>query len=110
MKAEIFHRGPIACGVNAEQILNYQGGILDLPKESREVSHIVSIAGWGFDTKKNNEYWIIRNSWGEYWGEMGFFRLTSGGNQLGIESECAWSIPKTWTELNKPCDEDGNNC
>lgn len=110
MKAEIFHRGPIACGVNAEPILNYRGGILDTPDESREVSHIVSIVGWGFDTINNNEYWIIRNSWGEYWGEMGFFRLTSGENQLGIESECAWSIPKTWTELNKPCNENGHNC
>jgi len=35
MKAEIYHRGPIAIGINAEPILNYQGGIYDNKDESR---------------------------------------------------------------------------
>jgi hypothetical protein len=29
MKAEIYKRGPIAIGINAEAILNYQGGVFD---------------------------------------------------------------------------------
>jgi len=29
MKAEIFRRGPIAIGINAEPVVNYQGGIFD---------------------------------------------------------------------------------
>jgi cathepsin X len=108
MKAEIFTRGPIACGINANPVLNYQGGIYDDPNQSTEIDHIISVVGWG---KENNQsYWIIRNSWGEYWGEMGFMRLKMGGNQLGIEMECSWATPGSWTEMNKPCYEDGSNC
>jgi len=49
MKAEIHKNGPIACGVNAVYILNYPGGVLDVPNASKGVDHIISIVGWGYD-------------------------------------------------------------
>ena len=41
---------------------------------------------------------------------MGYIRVVLGENQLGLESDCAWAKPATWTEINYPCDEDGANC
>ena len=108
MMKEIYKNGPIACGVNAGPILNYSGGILDVPHEDTEVDHIISIVGWGYNG--NKQYWKIRNSWGEYWGELGYFRVVLGENQLGLETDCAWAKPGRWTEHNKPCFEDGGNC
>ena len=110
MKTEIFQNGPIACGINAIEIEDYQGGVLDIPNARKIIDHIISIVGWGYDENINKQYWIIRNSWGSYWGEMGFMRLVLGENQLGIERSCAWAIPESWTEYNTPCNEDGNNC
>ena len=108
--SEIYKNGPVACGINANKILDYTGGIMDVPRDLKIIDHIISIVGWGYDEKLDKPYWIIRNSWGEYWGERGFMRLVAGENQLGTEKSCAWAIPETWTDMNYPCFENGANC
>lgn len=110
MMAEIYKNGPIACGINAEEIVDYTGGVLDLPHQLKMINHIISVVGWGYDGALNKQYWLIRNSWGSYWGELGFMRLVLGENQLGIEKSCAFAIPGNWTMQNVPCYEDGSNC
>lgn len=110
MMAEIQKNGPIACGINAEEIVDYPGGVLDLPHKLKTINHIISVVGWGYDETIKKQYWLIRNSWGSYWGELGFMKLVLGENQLGIEKTCAFAIPGEWTMHNKPCFEDGGNC
>eukprot|EP00612_Vaucheria_litorea_P000140 CAMPEP_0171455128 /NCGR_PEP_ID=MMETSP0945-20130129/2147_1 /TAXON_ID=109269 /ORGANISM="Vaucheria litorea, Strain CCMP2940" /LENGTH=220 /DNA_ID=CAMNT_0011980307 /DNA_START=460 /DNA_END=1122 /DNA_ORIENTATION=- len=99
MMAEIYQRGPIGCDINADPLHDYENGIVDLPDVSDETDHDVSIIGWG-ETEEGVPYWIVRNSWGEYWGEQGWFRIVRGQNQLLIESNCAWGVPGTWTEVS----------
>eukprot|EP00545_Synedropsis_sp_CCMP1620_P013925 CAMPEP_0119007708 /NCGR_PEP_ID=MMETSP1176-20130426/3188_1 /TAXON_ID=265551 /ORGANISM="Synedropsis recta cf, Strain CCMP1620" /LENGTH=342 /DNA_ID=CAMNT_0006959907 /DNA_START=15 /DNA_END=1043 /DNA_ORIENTATION=+ len=109
--AEIYARGPVAAGVNAEPLVNYKGGIVqDEHFWHKMVNHVVSIVGWGTDEETGLLFWIVRNSWGQYWGELGYFRLEAGKNCLGIESEVVWATPKTFTVNNYPCDENGNSC
>jgi len=47
---------------------------------------------------------------GEYWGELGFFRIELGKNLLGIEGHVSWATPGTFTIENVPCLKDGSNC
>lgn len=47
---------------------------------------------------------------GQYWGEMGFFRIVAGQNMLGIEEKVAWATPGYFTTHNVPCSEDGKHC
>lgn len=98
MMQEIYQRGPIVCGVHVNDVLeNYTGGILHDHTGETEENHAISITGFGVEN--GVKYWIIRNSWGENWGESGFFRLIRGINNLGIEEDCAWATPKdTWTQ------------
>ena len=110
MQKEIYKRGPIACGIDAAPIEDYTGGIAT--DEGSSVDHVISVVGWGADADTNTKYWIVRNSWGEYWGEQGYIRVAFGA--LHIEDSCAWATVDSFTapEMNNqvPCYEDGSNC
>jgi cathepsin X len=43
-------------------------------------------------------------------GEMGYMRIEMGKNLLGIEGEIAWATPGSFTVINFPCYENGENC
>merc|ERR1712093_563523 len=93
MMKEIYNRGPIACHVDATPLRNYTGGIVTVV--STKTHHSISVVGWSTDPK-DGLYWIVRNSWGEYWGEQGFFKVKSGA--LAIEQHsCSWATPKDFT-------------
>jgi C1A family cysteine protease len=45
-------------------------------------SHAVVIVGWGKDIIDNEvvDYWVVRNSWGKSWGNMGTWKMAMYGN------------------------------
>jgi len=109
MMKEIYNRGPIACGIDANPLLNFESGVITT--EGSQVDHVISVVGWGKDAKEG-QYWIVRNSWGEYWGEMGYVRVKFGA--LSVEDQCAWAVVKDYTAPEKTnqvhCHEGGDNC
>jgi len=108
MQKEIFARGPISCSVDGAALKEYTTGVAS--GESSSTNHAVTVVGWGTDS--DGMFWIVRNTWGEYWGEHGYARVRTGS--LGIESSCSWATVNDYTAPEKanqyPCNEDGSNC
>jgi len=108
MQKEIYNRGPIACTVDATPLHDYTGGIVTT--KGFMTNHIISLVGWGTDAK-DGLYFIMRNSWGEYWGEAGYARVQAGAISM---NNCAWAVPGEYSapeKANMPrCYEDGSNC
>jgi len=99
MMQEIYQRGPIACGVAVpDSLIEYTGGVYCDDTGNVAIDHDIPVVGYGV-TEDGQKYWTVRNSWGSHWGEHGFFRVCRGVNNIAIESDCAWTVPKdTWTE------------
>lgn len=102
MKAEIYKNGPISCAISVtDKMQQYKGGIYSEFSILPIINHIVSIAGWGYDEETNTEYWIMRNSWGTYWGENGWMRIKMHSDNLALETDCNAGIP-SFTNHHNP--------
>jgi len=83
MKYAVYYYGIISVRVNAGKLSSYKNGIITASGCSTSPNHAVNVVGWG--KSGSTEYWIVRNSWGSWWGESGYFRLVAGKNACGVE-------------------------
>jgi len=72
---QVGENGPISISVDASTWSDYESGIFDgCDNSSPDIDHAVQLVGFGTDTS-NNDYWLVRNSWGQGYGEEGYIRL-----------------------------------
>jgi len=64
----------------------YKKGIANPKRCTDTLDHAVLLVGLG--EEKGQKYWVIKNSWGEKFGEDGFFRLVRGTGVCGVNT-CA---------------------
>jgi len=75
--------GPTMVGVHADLKWQlYTGGIIT--SKCYLFNHAVLAVGYGVENKQ--KFWIIKNSWGESWGEDGYIRITRGDNCLSKDA------------------------
>uniref|UniRef100_A0A0D9XBW3 Peptidase C1A papain C-terminal domain-containing protein n=1 Tax=Leersia perrieri TaxID=77586 RepID=A0A0D9XBW3_9ORYZ len=68
--------GPVAVSVDSSDISfkRYPGGIYKGPCSGRNLTHSLLVVGYN-STSSGDGFWILKNSWGEHWGENGYMLL-----------------------------------
>eukprot|EP00359_Climacostomum_virens_P003150 CAMPEP_0204917340 /NCGR_PEP_ID=MMETSP1397-20131031/14927_1 /ASSEMBLY_ACC=CAM_ASM_000891 /TAXON_ID=49980 /ORGANISM="Climacostomum Climacostomum virens, Strain Stock W-24" /LENGTH=525 /DNA_ID=CAMNT_0052090137 /DNA_START=604 /DNA_END=2179 /DNA_ORIENTATION=+ len=110
MMKEIRARGPVIANFEPPYDFSYyQSGIYQRVSQRKEtegpseidmrdvnvawekVDHSVLITGWGVED--GVKYWRVLNSWGQRWGEDGYFRIRRGTDECAIESMGEAAVP-----------------
>jgi C1A family cysteine protease len=86
MKAWISTNGPLStCFSVYDDFFAYRSGVYHHVSGALAGGHCVCIVGYD----DNSQCWIAKNSWGDAWGESGFFQI--GYGECGIDSEM-WAV------------------
>lgn len=110
MKIFLLKNGPLALAVNANGMDYYvhgitgcktiagweycEAGAIDTttPCDPTQLDHGVLAVGYG--KQEGSEYWIIKNSWGDQWGEDGYYRLERGTDHCGVANMVTHAVYK----------------
>ena len=65
----------VAIQANKRSFQMYKSGIYNDPDCGFELDHGVLLIGYGYDKDYDMDYWIIKNSWSESWGENGYIKI-----------------------------------
>ena len=79
----LYERGPVAVGINANELQAYTNGVImlddchPLGRGIESINHAALVVGWG-ETSAGVKFWELKNSYGPEWGDQGFFRIERG--------------------------------
>lgn len=74
----------------------YRTGLIEQACTNTTKDHQITIVGYG--TFQGQPAWLIRNSWGESWGDHGFGFVSRGRNTLCIETAAHTLLPRSFQE------------
>uniref|UniRef100_A0A3B3VPW4 Cathepsin H n=1 Tax=Poecilia latipinna TaxID=48699 RepID=A0A3B3VPW4_9TELE len=79
-------RNPVSFAFEVtSDFMHYHQGVYTSTKchnTTDKVNHAVLAVGYGQDN--GTPYWIVKNSWGPYWGIDGYFLIEMGKNMCGL--------------------------
>jgi cathepsin B len=93
IRTEILTNGPVEATFDVyEDFLTYKSGVYTHQSGDLVGGHAVRFIGWG--TLNGVDYWLVANSWNEYWGDNGLFMIKRGVDECGIEDDISAGLYK----------------
>ncbi len=95
LKAAVATVGPISVLIDTEaSFYSYASGVYyEVNCRKEWPNHAVLLVGYGTDEETGEDYWLVKNSWGDKWGEGGYIRMARNrGNVCGIASYASYPI------------------
>ena len=82
----------VAIQANLSSFHFYKSGVYQDPNCGDQLDHGVLIVGYGTDQIHGLDYWLVKNSWSDQWGENGYVRILrnydeSESGMCGIASQ-----------------------
>jgi hypothetical protein len=91
--------GPVSAAVCVDSnFQQYAGGVFKPKKPCNSVNHAIVLVGWD----EPNNAWILRNSWGDSWGEGGYMRIDYSKSKVGYAA-----VYVNYNCANSDADNDG---
>jgi len=87
-------KGPVSVAIEADQsaFQFYTSGVFSDASCGTMLDH--GVLAVGYDTLANEKYWIVKNSWGQEWGNKGYIWMArkSGEGECGINMESSYAV------------------
>jgi len=82
----------VAYDASNADFIHYKSGVFYSAKcVPTRLSHAVAIVGYG--SENGQDYWTVRNSWGDWWGDKGYFKIARNkDNHCGIASAASYPV------------------
>jgi len=93
LKHTVALRGPVTVAIDDRhyKFQHHTKGVYSEPScSSYDLHHAVLVVGYG--RENNQDYWLIKNSWGKTWGENGYVKLARGKNMCGVATEAGYPV------------------
>uniref|UniRef100_A0AC34R2J3 Cathepsin L n=1 Tax=Panagrolaimus sp. JU765 TaxID=591449 RepID=A0AC34R2J3_9BILA len=95
LKIAVATQGPISVAIDAghRSFQLYKEGVYyEKQCSSEQLDHGVLVVGYGTDPE-HGDYWLIKNSWSESWGENGYIRIARNkNNHCGVASKASYPL------------------
>jgi len=82
------------------KFMTYKSGVYEDQNCNRGANHAVTVAGYG--KLGNNKYWLVRNSWGNGWGDKGYIKMDRNKQNMCMISSYA-HYPKVECMSGRTC-------